>query len=202
MPVRVKICGVTNLDDALAAVEAGADALGFNFWPGSKRYVTAKDVAPILEGLPEDVLKVGIFVNAPRPEIEHAVRRLSLGVIQLSGDEAPEECTGYAAKVIKSLRARAGVAEVASRYAVDYILLDADVAGSYGGTGQTFSWELATGLAPERLFLAGGLTPENVAEAVRRIHPYAVDVAGGVESEPRIKDHKRMREFIENAKAA
>ena len=143
-------------------------------------------------------------MNASRSEIVKVLQSIPLGAVQLHGDETPEDCTGYPVKVIKALRARAGVslAEVAARYGTDYILLDTAAEGSYGGTGRTFAWNLAVGVAPGRLFLAGGLDPDNVAEAVQRVRPYAVDVASGVESEPGRKDHARVREFIRNAKAA
>ena len=204
MTTRVKICGLTSLEDACAAVEAGADALGFNFWPGSKRCVTVERVASILALLPSGLLAVGVFVNASRSEIVKVLQSIPLGAVQLHGDETPEDCTGYPVKVIKALRARAGVslAEVAARYGTDYILLDTAAEGSYGGTGRTFAWNLAVGVAPGRRFDAGGRAPDNVAEAVQRVRPYAVDVASGVESEPGRKDHARVREFIRNAKAA
>jgi len=204
MPVRVKICGITCRDDALAAVAAGADALGFNFWPGSRRFVDADTVAAILEALPPHVLSTGVFVNAARDEIEATLRRLPLRAIQLHGDEAPEDCEGYPVPVIKALRASdsGDVEKEAARYRVDFILLDSGGRGNYGGTGEVFPWERAAGVAPGRLFLAGGLTPANVAEAVRRVRPYGVDVAGGVESAPGRKDPERMREFVEHAKRA
>ncbi|MEA2626780.1 MAG: phosphoribosylanthranilate isomerase [Candidatus Binatota bacterium] len=204
MSVRVKICGVTRREDALAAVDAGADAIGVNLWPGSKRCVAVEEAAAIVEGLPEGVLSVGVFVNAPRAAIAEAVRVAGLGAVQLHGDESPEDCTGWSVRVIKALAARDGraLADVAASYAADFVLVDAYVPGEYGGTGTTFPWDRVAGLAPERLFLAGGLTPENVAEAVRQVGPYAVDVAGGVESRPGIKDPEKMREFVRHAKAA
>ncbi|MGH7822415.1 MAG: phosphoribosylanthranilate isomerase [Candidatus Binatia bacterium] len=204
MSVRVKICGVTTREDALAAVEAGADALGFNFWRGSKRRVDAETVAPILPALPPDMLTVGVFVNASRPEIEEVLEALPLRAIQLHGDESPADCAGYPVPVIKALRAAEGVSlgNLARSYAVDYILVDASESGRYGGTGRTFPWERALDVAPGRLFLAGGLGPDNVAEAVRRVRPYAVDVASGVETESGRKDPIKMRELVHNARNA
>lgn len=200
--MRVKICGITRREDAVAAVEAGADALGFNFWPGSKRRIGPATAAAIVSGLPPSVLAVGVFVDAPRDEIEETLARVQLGAVQLHGDETPADCAGYRVPVIKALRARPDVAAVASGYGTDFILLDAEVSGSYGGTGETFPWERAARVDAARLFLAGGLTPENVADAVRRVRPYAVDVAGGVESAPGRKDPEKVREFIRNAKNA
>jgi phosphoribosylanthranilate isomerase len=202
MPVRVKICGVTSRDDALAAVAAGADALGVNFFAGSRRHVTAERAGEILEGLPPGVLTVGVFVNARRDVIETTLERLPLGAIQLHGDERPEDCRGFAVTVIKALRARPGVAAEAERYPADFVLLDADATGDYGGTGESFPWELARGVAAGRLFLAGGLRPDNVGEAVRSVRPWAVDVASGVESAPGKKDPRKLEEFIVNAKSA
>lgn len=204
MTVRVKICGITSVEDALDAVDAGADAIGLNFWTGSKRRVSDEVAAEIAARIPARVLRVGVFVNQPREAIARRIAALGLGAVQLHGDEPPECCVGFDAPVIKAFRCRAGetIAQAASAYAVDYVLLDADAGASYGGTGRTFPWELASGVAPGRLFLAGGLRPDNVAEAVRRVRPYAVDVAGGVERAPGQKDRAKVREFVKNAKDA
>lgn len=205
MAVRVKICGVTTVDDALLCARAGADAVGVNFWAGSQRRVAVERAAEIAAALPPTVLKVGVFVDAARDEIERAIAAVGLDAVQLHGDESPEECRGFAARVIKAIRVRAGgeaPAAVAERFAVDYILLDADAGGGYGGSGRSFDWRLAAGVAPGRLFLAGGLRPENVAEAVRAARPFAVDVASGVEASPGRKDPVRVREFIAHAKHA
>jgi phosphoribosylanthranilate isomerase len=201
----VKICGLTSLEDALVCVEAGADALGFNFWPGSKRYVEPTEAAAIARGLPSGALKVGVFVNAERVEIERAVGQVGLDAVQLHGEETPEDCRGFSVPVIKVIhvgRADEPITQIAARYTVEYFLLDADAGSDYGGSGRSFDWRRAEGVAPGRLFLAGGLRPENVADAVRRVRPYAVDTASGVESAPGRKDPRKLKEFIRNAKLA
>ena len=205
MSVRVKICGVTTVGDALLCAEAGADAIGLNFWNRSKRAVDLARAAEIARALPTHVMKVGVFVDTPRDEIIRTIEGASLDAIQLHGDETPEDCCGFAVKVIKAIRVpRAGesAAAIADRYPVDYILLDADAGAGYGGSGRTFDWGLAAGVAPGRLFLAGGLRPGNVATAVHAAAPYAVDTASGVEIAPGRKDPERVREFIDNAKHA
>jgi phosphoribosylanthranilate isomerase len=203
--VQVKICGVTTVNDALVCAEAGADAIGLNFWSRSKRSIDVARAAEISRALPTGVMKVGVFVDAARDEIVRAIEEASLDAIQLHGDETPEACCGFAVKVIKAIRVpRTGEspAAIADRYRVDYILLDADAGPEYGGSGRTFDWRIAAGVARGRLFLAGGLRPENVAAAVQAAAPYAVDTASGVEIAPGRKDAKRVREFIDNAKHA
>lgn len=204
MSVRVKICGITNREDALAAAAAGADALGFNFWKGSPRWVAPETVEALLPELPPGILTVGVFVNAPRAEIEAVLERVPLGAIQLHGDEPPQACRGWRVTVIKALRALPGVdlASEAERYPAEIILLDSGAAGSYGGSGKTFPWERAIGVAPGRLLLAGGLDPDNVAEAVRFVRPWGVDVAGGVERSPGRKDPQKIKEFVAHARCA
>ena len=205
MPVRVKICGVTTAEDATVCADAGADYVGLNFWPGSRRCVGLDRAAEIARALPPTVAKVGVFVDAPRDEIERAIEAASLDAVQLHGNEDPEGCRGFPVPVIKAIRvtaARGTLERAVESFAVDYILLDAGVAGEYGGSGRRFDWQRAVGVAPGRLFLAGGLTPDNVADAVRRVRPFAVDVASGVEVPPGRKDAKRIREFIDHAKHA
>ena len=205
MSVQVKICGVTTVNDALVCAEAGADAIGLNFWSRSKRSIDLARAAEISRALPTGVMKVGVFVDAARDEIVRAIEGASLDAIQLHGDENPEDCYGFAVKVIKAIRVpRTGEspAAIADRYRVDYILLDGDAGPEYGGSGRTFDWRIAAGVAGGRLFLAGGLRPENVAAAVQAAAPYAVDTASGVEIAPGRKDAQRVREFIDNAKHA
>jgi len=202
----VKVCGVTNLDDALAALDAGADMLGFNFYARSPRYVTPAEARKIIERLPDGVTCVGIFVNEPAPaEVERIARAAGLGAVQLHGDETPEYCQSLRdLTTIKALRVGADYTpESAAAYETDAVLLDAYVAGERGGTGHTFDWALAT-LTRERvprLFLAGGLNPDNVAAALAAVRPYAVDVCSGVETSPGRKSPALMRRFVEQVKS-
>lgn len=202
-PPRVKICGITRLDDALAAVALGADALGFNFWPRSKRYLPPGEARAIVRRLPPFVTAVGVFVDPSRDEVLRAVDASGVGVAQLHGDEPPELCASLPLPVLKGVRVSGphALAALAS-YEVQGFLLDAPSPG-YGGSGGTFDWSLAAEVARElRVVLAGGLGPDNVAEAVRVVRPWAVDVASGVERGPGVKDEERMRRFIERAKEA
>jgi phosphoribosylanthranilate isomerase len=202
--VRVKICGITNLEDALAAVEAGADLLGFNFYAKSPRRVSPQDARLVVEKLSPEVSCVGVFVNEEAAEVERAAREAGLGAVQLHGGETPEFCARLRdLTTIKALRVGENFSvESASAYGTDAVLLDAFVAGSWGGTGHTFDWSVArrTREAVARLFLAGGLTPENVAGAVRVVRPYAVDVCSGVETAPGRKSFQLMRRFVEAAR--
>jgi phosphoribosylanthranilate isomerase len=200
---RVKICGVTRLADALQAARAGADAIGLNFYPGSPRRVSLETAAAIAAALPAGVCTVGIFVDAPRDEIAAVAERVGLDAIQFHGDESPELCGGWSRKTIKAVRVDGPQAlAAAAAYPVDYLLADAHVAGQPGGTGRRVPFEWLVGVPSERLILAGGLTPETVAAAVRAVHPAAVDVASGVESAPGIKDPEKVERFIANARTA
>ncbi|MET0649203.1 MAG: phosphoribosylanthranilate isomerase [Pyrinomonadaceae bacterium] len=198
---RVKVCGITSLEDALAALDAGAHMLGFNFYARSPRYITPAEARKVVEQLPEGVSCVGVFVNEPAPaEVERIARAAGLGAVQLHGDETPEFCRSLGGlTTIKALRVGADYTpESAARYQTDAVLLDAYVAGARGGTGHTFDWTLAT-LTRERvprLFLAGGLNPDNVASAVAAVRPYAVDVCSGVETSPGRKSPELMRRFV------
>jgi len=200
-PPRVKICGVTRLEDALQAARLGADALGFNFWPGSKRFLTPAAARPMVERLPPFVTPVGVFVNQPEAEIRRAAEESGVRVLQLHGDEPPALCARLPFPVVKAVRVSAALPlDALEAYPVAAFLLDAPSAG-YGGSGAAFDWALAEGLAGlGPLILAGGLTPENVAAAVRRVRPYAVDVASGVESSPGVKDVSKMARFIAAAR--
>ncbi len=195
---RIKICGITNLDDALQAVEAGADALGFVFYARSPRYVTPAQVKKIVAELPPFVTKVGLFVNEPAEGIVRSMAEARLDVVQLHGDERPADCLFDSHPVIKALRVKdAGSLAGADEYQVAALLLDAWCDEHYGGTGKSFDWKLAKQLTGRRpLILAGGLRPENVIDAVRRVKPYAVDVSSGVEAAPGKKDHSKVAEFI------
>jgi len=203
VPVRVKICGVRRLADARAAVAAGADFLGLNFHPPSPRYLEPEAAAELAAALP-GVALVGVFVDAPRARVEDIAARVGLTALQFSGDEDPAYCAGWPWRTMKALRLGAGVdaPALAARYATDYLMVDTLVPGMMGGTGVALDPALARGLPAARLFVAGGLRPETVAEVVRRVRPYAVDVASGVESRPGEKDHARLQDFIRRAKAA
>lgn len=201
--VRVKICGITRLEDALAAVRLGADALGFNFWPRSKRFIAPADARAIVRRLPPFVTAVGVFVDPARDEVLRAQDASGVTVVQLHGDEPPELCASLPFPVVKAIRVTDGhsLAKLAS-YEVQAFLLDSPSAG-YGGSGTAFEWELAAEAAGElTVILAGGLAPENVADAIAVVGPWAVDVASGVERAPGVKDAERMRSFIEAARGA
>lgn len=204
---RIKICGITNLADALAAVEAGADALGFNFYEGSPRYLAPEAARAIVREVPAAVLCVGVFVNETREAVERAVAESGVAAAQLHGDESPEFCeTLRVPRVIKALRVRGRFDEggAALYKTTEAILLDAYDPRAWGGTGRTCDWESARRVreAVPRLYLAGGLTPENVADAVRTVGPYGVDVCGGVERAPGLKEHALVRKFVAAALGA
>jgi phosphoribosylanthranilate isomerase len=201
--LRVKICGITRLEDALHAAEVGADALGFNFWPESKRYIEPRAAAEIIRRLPPFVTPVGVFVNARRNDVLRAIDRSGVAVAQLHGDESPSLCRRISWPLIKAIRVE-GPASLAAlaRYRVSAFLLDAPSPG-YGGSGETFDWgALAAGWGDARVILAGGLNARNVAAAIRTVRPYGVDVASGVESAPGIKDPDQVGRFITAAKEA
>jgi phosphoribosylanthranilate isomerase len=201
----VKICGITNLLDALAAVEAGADALGFNFYRRSPRYVAPEEARRIVAELPEEVLKVGVFVNEVGPEqIARVADEVGLTAVQLHGDESPEYCRALHGRfVIKAVRAgRDFEPESVRTYEADAILLDAFSEKERGGTGRVVDWGLARRIKElvPRLFLAGGLAPENVSAAVEAVAPFAVDACSLLESAPGRKDPQRVRAFVAAAR--
>ena len=201
--VCVKICGITNVEDALAAVEAGADALGFVFYPPSPRYVEPERVRAIVDRLPPFVTTVGLFVDVSVQTINDIAARCGLDRLQLHGDESPEFCARVERPVIKAFRIKGANSLVRlPDYKVSAYLLDAYVEGALpGGTGASFAWELAAQAKPYGpLILAGGLTPENVETAIRQVCPYGVDVSTGVERAPGLKDHAKVRTFIARAK--
>jgi phosphoribosylanthranilate isomerase len=202
--VRVKVCGVTSLADARACVEAGVDAIGLNFWAGSVRRCEEGIAREIVSELHGRTLFVGVFVDAEEGEIARTIEHVKLDCVQLHGAEPPALLTRFLPHAYKALRVRgADVLDEVRAYPGEHVLLDAYVKGMPGGTGATFDWTLARAVASERkLTLAGGLTPENVAEAVRQVAPYCVDTASGVESAPGIKDYARVRAFVRNAREA
>jgi phosphoribosylanthranilate isomerase len=201
--VKVKICGITRLEDALLAARLGADALGFNFWPRSKRFIAPADARAIVRRLPPFVSAVGVFVDPSREEVLRAQDVSGVNVVQLHGDEPPELCASLPFPVVKAIRVADGnsLAKLAS-YEVQAFLLDSPTAG-YGGSGTTFEWELAAEASAElTVILAGGLAPENVSDAIAVVGPWGVDVASGVERSPGVKDQDRMRRFIQAARVA
>lgn len=201
--VRVKICGITRVDDALEAVRLGADALGFNFWPRSKRYCEPEAAREIIAQLPPFVTCVGIFVNQPKAEIRRAAKLAGLHAIQLSGHEPPRFCEGFHLPIIKAIQVESAQSlDALSTYRASAFLLDTPTAG-FGGSGRTFDWRLVRRTGKQwRIILAGGLNPQNVRAAIREVRPYGVDVASGVESAPGIKDSQKMKRFIQAAKEA
>jgi phosphoribosylanthranilate isomerase len=203
MSVKVKICGITSVEDAQTAIAAGADLLGFVFYEKSPRRVTLEQAAAIARTVPPYVVCVGLFVDAPAEFVAEAMSACGLQLLQFHGDETPEYCRQFGAMSMKAFRVKdADTIRALSEYPTDAWLLDAFVPGQQGGTGHTFNWDLAVEAVKlgKLVFLAGGLTPENVAEAVRRVQPYGVDVSSGVESAPGKKDPAKVRAFIEAAK--
>jgi phosphoribosylanthranilate isomerase len=197
----IKICGITNLDDALAAVDAGADALGFNFYKPSPRYVTPETAAEIISQLPSTVLTVGVFVNEQSPRsVEELARRASVTAIQLHGDESPGYCSAIENRyVIKAIAAGADFdLQHALDYDVDAILLDTKHDTLRGGTGRVFDWSIALEVrrAVPKLYLAGGLGIENIEDAINSVDPFAVDACSALEETPGKKNHVTMRAFV------
>jgi phosphoribosylanthranilate isomerase len=215
---RIKICGITKPEDALAAVEAGADAIGLNFYKKSARYIDPTKAKEIAQAISKTATPIGLFVNSTADEIKQICDIVGLHVIQLHGDEPPE-FLGLINKdhdIIRARRVSGSVLDKVEKdlqacsdlsdFTPDAVLLDAESPGQYGGTGESLVWEKLVDW-PERLggtpmILAGGLTPENVAEAIRTVRPHGVDVASGVESSPGVKDREKMQKFTEQAKAA
>ena len=201
--VKVKVCGMTNLKDTLVAVEEGADAVGFIFYKKSPRSVTMKLVREIILELPPFVDTVGVFVDETAEQINKIADNCNLDLIQLHGNESPTFCKRMRRRVIKAFRVKdmQSVKKLSS-YQVSGFLLDTFSESLQGGTGKVFDWNLA--LPAKKMgpvIMAGGLTPNNVQQAIRQVRPYGVDVCSGVESQPGIKDHKKIRAFLKNAKA-
>ena len=203
--VRSKICGITRIEDALAVVEAGADAIGLVFYGKSPRAVSVEQAAAILHALPPFVTTVGLFVDMPRDELLQLLQRLPLDLLQFHGDESPADCEGYGRPYIKALRVRPGedvAAAMAPYTGARGILLDTFVEGVPGGTGASFDWSLVPEDAAKPIILAGGLDAGNVATAIRQVRPYAVDVSGGVEASKGIKDADKIRAFVRAVRGA
>ncbi|AUZ60479.1 Phosphoribosylanthranilate isomerase [Pseudomonas sp. XWY-1] len=203
--VRSKICGITRIEDALAAAEAGADAIGFVFYAKSPRAVDVRQARAIIAELPPFVTTVGLFVNASRCELNEILEVVPLDLLQFHGDETPQDCEGYHRPWIKALRVRPGDdLEAASRlYAgARGILLDTYVPGVPGGTGEAFDWSLVPARLGKPIILAGGLSADNVGQAIAQVKPYAVDVSGGVEQAKGIKDAAKIAAFMRAVKQA
>lgn len=202
--VKVKICGITNFEDALAAADYGADALGFVFFKKSPRYISPAKAKAIIKKLQPFISTVGVFVNEDKKNIEKVITHAGINTIQLHGDEPPDACN-LSRAVIKAIRVKSiDNLEIISKYKnkVSAFLLDTYTPEIFGGTGQIFNWDIAIEAKQfGRIILAGGLTPENIEQAIHRVHPYAVDVSSGVEAEKGRKDHRKMKLFIERAKA-
>ena len=202
--VRSKICGITRIDDALAAVAAGADAIGFVFYAKSPRAVSVMQARAIIAALPPFVTTVGLFVNASACELNETLDAVALDLLQFHGDETPAQCEGFHRPYIKALRVKAGddiEAACAAYQRASGILLDAYVEGVPGGTGEVFDWSLIPQRLSKPIILAGGLSANNVAQAIAQVRPYAVDVSGGVEKSKGIKDHDKIRAFMQAVRA-
>lgn len=196
--IKIKICGITNLDDALAAADYGADALGFIFYKKSPRSVEPEKAAEIVRRLSPFITPVAVFVNEREEKIRDIQFTTGIKVLQFHGDERPEYCDRFATRVIKAFQVRDKESlKHMAQYHVAALLLDSYREDLRGGTGTTFDWHLAVVAKTfGRVVLAGGLTPENVAEAVKLVQPYGIDVAGGVEREKGVKDHASLKKFI------
>jgi len=205
MSTAVKICGITRLEDALAAARAGADAIGLVFHAASPRHVSAAGAAEIMRGLPPEITTVGLFVNAPADEVRAVLAEAPVELLQFHGEESPEFCRQFGRPYVKAVRMGSGVNLI--QYARNYhdakaLLLDALVEGVQGGSGITFDWSLIPHDLSLPIILSGGLTPENVTEAVRRVRPLAVDVSSGVELARGIKDASKIAAFIRGVRNA
>lgn len=205
MAVRVKICGITRLQDLHVACDAGADALGFVFYEKSPRHLSIEAAAELLRALPPFVQSVGLFVNAAPAFIERVLLAAPLDLLQFHGDEKPADCTRYGRPYIKAVRVKPDTDLL--KCAADFetargLLLDAYVPGVPGGTGERFDWTLIPSDLPKPVILSGGLNPANVADAIRQVRPWAVDVSSGVEAAKGIKDPHHVAQFIAKAKAS
>ena len=205
MSVIVKICGITSVADANAAAEAGADLIGLMFYERSPRNVPLRTAVEISKKLPPYVARVGVFVNPTEELVTRAIGECALNILQFHGDETPEFCTGFGLMSVKAFRILdTGSLNALPAYPTEAWLLDAYADDKLGGTGEKFNWDLAVEAKKfgRPIFLAGGLTPENVTAAVRQVQPYAVDVSSGVEASPGKKDHAKVKAFIKAAKGA
>ncbi len=199
---RVKVCGITNSEDALCAVRLGASALGFVFYEKSPRFVAPEEAGEIIRKVPPFVTKVGVFVNAEADYLREARDIACFDVYQFHGDETPEFCSTFGEDYIKAIRVKdTDSLEAVNLYDTDSFLFDTFSPDAYGGTGENFSWDVLSGrkLGDKFVILSGGLNPDNVRDAIRTVGPYAVDVSSGVESSPGVKDHLKLERFMEAA---
>lgn len=204
MDTRIKICGITNVADGQAAVAAGADAIGFIFYEKSPRCVALETAADISTSLPPFVMRVGVFVDAPEEFVTRAIADCGLTMLQFHGDETPEFCAQFGLMSMKAFRMHGPeTLEELPKYETDAYLLDAYSSTTLGGSGEKFNWDLAVEAQKfgKPIFLAGGLTPGNVADAIRQVRPFGVDVSSGVERAPGKKDHEKVKAFIAAARS-
>jgi len=200
---RTKVCGITRVVDARSAVASGADALGLVFYEKSPRHVTVQQAVELAKAIPPFVTVVGLFVNPSEDEVRNVLRQVPLDVLQFHGEESPDFCAQFGRPYLKAVRVRQGVdlVQCAARYAdAQGLLLDAYIEGTHGGTGELFDWALITHELPLPVILSGGLHAGNVAEAIRQVRPYAVDVSSGVEAAKGIKDPAKVAAFINEVK--
>jgi phosphoribosylanthranilate isomerase len=200
--IKIKICGITNVEDALLAVDLGADALGFMFYKESKRNIRPHEAHKIISKLPPFITTVGVFVNQEPNEIRNTQEEAGFDIVQLHGDESPDFCKNFGRRIIKAIRVKDGTSlkEVES-YPAGTVLFDTYSEESYGGTGKSFKWEILRDFhTSKRIILSGGLSPENVAQAIGIVNPYGVDVSSGVEEYPGKKSPEKLKKFIETVR--
>ncbi len=205
MFIKVKICGITNVEDAIISADYGADAIGFIFYPKSSRYISPDEAARISALLPPFISVVGVFVDASSEFIKEVINKVKIDIVQLHGNESPDFCKMFDCKVIKAFRVQnAQTLELCKNYLNISWLLDAFNPDLIGGTGKVFDWKIAlkARLLNQRIILSGGLTPENVADAIQKVRPMAVDVSSGIEISPSKKDHQKIKAFIKAVKLA
>ncbi len=201
----IKICGITKVENAIQVAELGVDAIGLNFFQKSKRFIDDKTAVEICEALPKKVLKIGLFVNSSADEINQKLEKIPLDLLQFHGNETPEFCSQWNDKVIRAIspKEEKDLEIIKSFDFAKMIIVDASVPGQYGGTGEKANWNLAVKAITnfnKPILLAGGLTPKNIAEAIKFVKPFGVDVASGIESSPGIKDFEKLQKFISNCK--
>lgn len=205
MMTRIKICAMTNIENALAAAQLGADAVGFICYEKSPRFVTPEKAREIVAALPPFVTTVGVFVNPSHELVENYLAQVPFDLLQFHGQESPEECRQYHKPYIKAIHMTPDIdlfAICKKYHDAKGLLLETSKAGKVGGTGETFDWNLIPKTLPKPIILAGGLTPENVAAAIQQVHPYAVDVTSGIEASPGVKDPQKMQKFILECRGA